>query len=382
MSAIRIFPVIMAGGASSRLWPASGRDRPKWDLRLFGPKNSNGKIQSMLEGAWERARAVAPAADCFVVSGAAQAELIRKSLADLPTANLLVEPEPRDTAGAVAYAAGGILKQVKSSPPDQKHVMFVLPGDHIIQPVSRFAQCAAAGARAAVELDSLVTFGIVPRKPATGYGYIHRGEAVALPGSPPETPAVYRVREFREKPDAQTAQRYLSSGEYFWNGGIFLWQLSTLMEELERQLPGHAAVATALSESTASGESSWDTLARRWFPALKKISIDFGIMEHARSVATVAADFNWDDIGSWSAVAEHLGIGKENAVEANTQVVPVNARANLVYAPGKRVALVGVEGLAVVESDGEILICKLDCDQDVKKVSETVRDLNKPSLPK
>jgi mannose-1-phosphate guanylyltransferase len=377
MSDIRIFPVILAGGASSRLWPASGRDKPKWDLRLFGPKDRSGKTQSMLEGAWERARAVAPASDCFVVSGGPQAELIRKCLPDLPAENLLVEPEPRDTSGAVAYAAGGILKKVKSAPKSEKHVMFVLPGDHIIQPVARFAQCAQAGARAAVELDSLVTFGIVPRKPATGYGYIHRGDGVSLAGAPAGSPAVYRVKEFREKPDAQTAQQYVASGEYFWNGGIFLWQLSTLMSEMQKQIPGHAEMASALAAS--ANAAAWDSEARRCFPTLKKISIDFGIMEHARSVATVAADFDWDDIGSWGAVAEHLGANVENAVEASTQLINIDARGNLVFAPGKRVALVGVEGLAVIEADGQILICRLDRDQDVKKVSESAGKMDKPS---
>lgn len=375
MSKARIFPVILAGGASSRLWPASGREKPKWDLRLFGQQDAKGKAQSLLEGAWTRGCAVAPASDGFVVSGAAQADLIRRSLPELPAENLLVEPEPRDTAGAVAYAAGAILKKLQRSPlaADERAVMFVLPGDHVIKQVEKFAQTARTGAQAAVDLDALITFGILPRAPATGYGYIHRGEAVKTSGV--QGAAVFKVSEFREKPDRATAEKYVSSGEYYWNGGIFLWQLSTLMDEFERQLPGHFELAHALGKSA----QDWDAIAKKSFPGLKKISIDFGIMERARAVATVAGDFDWDDIGSWSAVAAHLPDSGGNAVGPDTQVIPVDAAKNLVFAPGKRVALIGVEGLAVVETDGEILICRLDRDQDVKKVSEAVRDLYKPA---
>ncbi|HYG75509.1 MAG TPA: mannose-1-phosphate guanylyltransferase [Planctomycetota bacterium] len=374
----RIFPVLLAGGASSRLWPASDREKPKWDLRLFSKADSTGRVQSLLEGAWERGRAVAPASDCFVVAGAAQAPLIRQSLPELTAENLLIEPEPRDTAAAVAYAAAALVRKINAEKGgDSRGVMLVLPGDHVIHQVERFAETTRTGAEAALELDALVTYGIVPQKPATGYGYIHRGDAAKLKAANASGPAVYRVSEFREKPDRATAEKYVSSGEYFWNGGIFLYPLHILVSEFERQLPGHGELIKKLSQLSPGG-SDWESAARQLFPALKKISIDFGIMEHARAVATVAASFDWDDIGSWSAVAAHLQQGADNATGPATTVLPVDARNNLVFAPGKRVALIGVEGLAVVESGSEILICKLDRDQDVKKVSELVRDLNKP----
>ena len=380
----RIFPVIMAGGASSRLWPASGRQKPKWDLRLFpAPGAKQGEpVQSLLEGAWERGRSVAPASQCFVVTGGGQAELVHQSLPELPVTNLLIEPEPRDTSGAVAYAAGAILKMIHAlagQTGDYEDVMFVLPGDQIIHPLSDFTQCVQAGVRVAIEMDALVTFGIIPRKPATAYGYIHRGAELRMQSPLPSPasasiPRAYRVLEFREKPDRATAEQYLASGEYFWNGGIFLWRMRALLAEFERQLPQHAALAKALGsipKTAAVGGPEWNDVARASFPGLKKISIDFGIMEKARSVATVAADYQWDDIGSWSSVAEHLENASGNAVGPATDLISVDSRSNLVFAPGKRVALIGVEGLAVVESEDEILICKLDRDQDVKKVSET-----------
>jgi mannose-1-phosphate guanylyltransferase len=377
---LSIYPVILAGGASSRLWPASGRERPKWDLRLFGRQHSagasKGQPQSLLEGAWERARGVAPASDCFVVAGAAQAELIRLSLPELPAANLLIEPEPRDTAGAVAYASAAILRR-GSANKGADQVMFVLPGDHVIAQLERFKRCALTAAQAACQLQALMTFGIVAKTPATAYGYIHRGEKVFVADAAGDAPAVFKVKQFREKPDRPTAEQYVSSGEYYWNGGIFMWQMSTLMNEFKSQLPGHAAMIDALTAvpggAAATGGAEWQTAARKHFPELKKTSIDFGIMEHAKTVATVTADFDWDDIGSWSAVAAHLESSNGNAIGPSTQVLPLDSKGNLVFAPGKRIALIGVDGLAVVQSGDDILICRLDRDQDVKKISEMAK---------
>lgn len=366
MATARIFPVIMAGGASSRLWPASGAEKPKWDLRLFG-KTGAGHPRSLLDGAWERSRAVAPASDCFVVTGVAQEELVRSSLPELPRENLLVEPEPRDTAGAVAFAAGAVLRASRSGS-KLPAVMFILPGDHVISPVARFTECALVGARAAVEHDALVTFGIVPRSPATAYGYIHRAEQIEQAGASAQTPKLYSVKEFREKPDLETAQTYVASGNYLWNGGIFLWQVSTLMREFARQLPEHEALAKRLTDVT-----TMTPVIAQHFPKLKKTSIDFGIMEKAEKVLTVTADFKWDDIGSWSAVKDHLADQNGNAIGPGTRLMNLDAKGNVVFAPGKRVALIGVEGLAVIESDGEILVCRLDRDQEVKKMSEAAK---------
>ena len=367
-----IFPVILAGGASSRLWPASNRERPKWDLRLFKAPGAE-KAQSLIEGAWDRARSVAPSSNCFVVCGSEQVPLVRASLPELPAENLLVEPMPRDTSGAVAYAAGAILQRLRGNAAALASAkMFVLPGDHVISPVDRFAECALAAARAADQLDALVTFGIVAREPSVAYGYVQRGEEVSdADNAASRAPRVFRVKAFKEKPDLATAQSYLASQEYYWNGGIFIWKLTTLMKEMQRQLPGHYAMATELGET--GNDAEWLQSAASHFPTLKKISIDFGIMEHASSVATVAADFNWDDIGSWSAVAPYMDQTASNAQGPDTKIIAVDAAKNLVFAPGKRVALVGVENLAVIMSGNDILICPLARDQDVKKVSEAAK---------
>ncbi|MFH0937933.1 MAG: sugar phosphate nucleotidyltransferase [Planctomycetota bacterium] len=363
MTPLRIFPVILAGGASSRLWPASGKEKPKWDLRLFGTKDSCGKPQSLLESAWERARALASAADCFVVGSATSMALVRTSLPELLEENLLIEPEPRDTAAAVAFATGVILKRTKKV---SGGVMLVLSGDQVIRPISQFVRCAQIGAQAAVELNALITFGIVPKKPMTQYGYIQRGPMITLSTTfAPDSPKLYRLLQFREKPDRTTAEQYFKAGEYFWNGGIFLWTLDSVLKEFDRQLPAHATLARAISDAPTI-----DPVLQQYFLSLKKTSIDFGIMEHAQNAAMVAADFEWDDIGSWSAIGEHLDRQLDNVVGPDTKLITVDARGNLIFAPGKRVSLIGVEGLAIIESDNEILVCRLERDQDVKKASE------------
>jgi len=379
MSSLRIFPVLLAGGASSRLWPTSANNKPKWDLRLFeGPAGSS-KRMSLLESTYARARKVADAADCFVVTSASQAELVRRSLPELPPENVLVEPEMRDTAGAVAYGAGAVAKRATQLGVKwEQAVMLVLPGDHVIRDLDRFATCARTAANAAVELGALMTFGIVPLAPNTGYGYVQRGEEIKLSNAIPDSPSVYNVVAFKEKPNLSTAEQYVASGEYYWNGGIFAWQLSTLMSEFERQLPTHHLMVTSLAATGfkpgAAGQALWDAVATASFPTLKKTSIDFGIMEGAKKVATVRADFDWDDIGSWSAVGPHLPASGENRVASGGTVLSLDAKNNVVFAAGKRVALIGVEGLAVIQDGDDILICRLDRDQDVKKINEMAKN--------
>lgn len=353
-----VFPVILAGGASSRLWPASGPTRPKWDLPLFGGR-------TLLARAWERALAVAPAGQCFVVAGKEHRETIAKRLPDLPAENLLIEPMPRDTSGAVAFAAGHLLAR------DANAVMLVLPGDHLIEPVERFAVCARAAAKAAAQQGVLVTFGIVPRSPATCYGYVHRGEKLAIREAGEKAPPIFRVQSFKEKPDRATAEQYLKAGDYYWNGGIFAWTLKTLAGEFQQHLPGHAELAAALAaapDAEARGKA-----ARERFEALQKTSIDYGIMERAAKagkVATVAADFAWDDVGSWTAVAAQMPEQEGNRAMPCTRVEAVQAKNNVVLAPGRRVGLVGVEGLAVVDDGEGLLVCKLEKDQDVKQIAQ------------
>lgn len=355
-----VYPVLMAGGASSRLWPISDTLRPKWELRLFGDK-------SLLEGAWERGRLVAPAENGLVVAGGAHKNLIRRSLPDLPESNLLIEPDLRDTAGAVAYAAGHVLRS------DPNGVLLILPGDHLIADLKSFEACARTAIAMGVQESAFVTFGVVPTYPATCYGYVHRGDAVEVAGSEKDASKSYRMLGFREKPGPETAETYVESGEYYWNAGIFVFPLPVLMEEFEANLPGHAKMVKELA--AAEDDASWGEVARSHYPELERISIDFGIMEHAKRTCTVAADFDWDDIGSWTAVRANLPKEGENAVGPGVQLDAIDAEENVVFAPGRRVAVIGLREIAVVDDAEGLLVCNLDDDQSVKAVSQ-----KKPAL--
>lgn len=351
-----VYPVILAGGASSRLWPLSDHRRPKWDLRLLGD-------ESLLQMAWARARAVAPAAHGFVVAGDIHERPIRESLPDLPRDHLLIEPVLRDTAAAVAFAAARV-QQI-----DPNGVLLVLPGDQVIRPLARFKECVEVAARAAVQHLALVTFGIVAKHPATGYGYVQRGAPLEVTGAAAGAPQAFEVLAFKEKPDEATARKYLESGAYYWNGGIFAFPLPALLENFAAQLPGHGDMVKRLA-ATATREQ-WNEAAKHCYPELRKTSIDFGIMEHAKRVATVAADFEWDDIGSWSAIRGQLGAkDSANATGPNVQLEAINATDNVVFARGRRVALIGVNHLAIVEDREGLLVADLAHDQLVKEIAQ------------
>jgi mannose-1-phosphate guanylyltransferase len=373
MAMENLYPTILVGGASSRMWPASGPNRPKWALRLFAGK-------TLLEGAWERACACAPLENCLVVTNRNQAALVRRCLPDLPPENLLEEPEVRDTSGAVAFATGKVLSRNPAG------VMLVLPGDHLISPLDAFVRCVAIGVEAATVPGRMVTLGIQPRAPATCYGYIHRGAPLAtdkpvIAAGRSSEPRLYRVLEFREKPDAATAERYLASGAYDWNGGIFLWRADALRDEMKRQMPEHARMIDALTKCQSSAD--WDACSQKFYSNLTRKSLDYGVMENARDVAVVSATFVWDDIGSWSAVRDHLprvaamrmddesdseATSESNAAPDDTKVLARHAHGNIVWAPGRVVSLIGVENLAVIDGPDGLLVCNLAQDQEVRNV--------------
>jgi mannose-1-phosphate guanylyltransferase len=358
-----IYPAILVGGAARRLWPLSDADHPKWDLRLFG-------AESLLEMAWARARSVAPARRCLVVASAAHARRLKAALPELHRRNLLLEPVGRDTAGAVSYAAGVVAGR------DPEGVLLALPSDHLIHPLRSFARAVRTAALAAAQQGALATLGVKPREAATCYGYIHRGSRLSLRGAGRGAPPVFRVRSFKEKPSRPRAEAYCRSGEHYWNSGIFIFPLRVLRDELETQLPAHAALVRALAKVRATAARK--AVMRELFLGLPRVAIDFGVMEKARRVVTVEAPFDWDDVGSWSAVAAHLPRRQGQALGPGVCVLAAKARDNLVVAPGRRVALVGVNGLALVEGPGGLLVCRLSDDQLVRNIADCVRQSGQP----
>lgn len=343
----------MAGGRGERFWPVSVPERPKQFLQLTG----NG---TLLQQTVNRLAQVVPLQDVFVVTGEQFLDVAQDQLPELPAKNFIPEPVGRDTAPCIGLAA------VWLEMLDPNALMFVTPSDHYIPDDRRFAVEVEAALRWAEETQGLVTLGIRPDRPETGYGYIEKGEAVGHSSGV----GVHRVARFVEKPDRPTAEAYLASGRFLWNAGMFAWSVRTIREEIGRHLPElHAGL-----ENLAASGSREELLARlpEVFPHLPKISIDYGVMERSDRVYVIPSQLEWDDLGSWNAVARH------STPDANGNVLKGNVIAqdcgNVFVQSGSRlVATLGVEDLIVVETQDAVLICSPERAQDVRKIATSAK---------
>ncbi|HAP08239.1 MAG TPA: mannose-1-phosphate guanyltransferase [Planctomycetaceae bacterium] len=272
--------VIMAGGSGTRFWPQSRKKTPKQLLSLAGRRTM---IQQTLDpcSAWVSAE------NSWVVTNAVQADAVREQLPSLPAGNVLVEPAARNTAACVGLAALEILRR------DPEGIMFVMPADHVIRTDEAFSRAALRAVSIVQQSpESLVLFGVIPTFPSTGYGYIERGTRLDT-----ETPTLFQVQAFREKPQQAVAEQYLRDGRYFWNCGIFCWKAATIMNLLQQY---ESELAAGLREIDAAAETpDYPQVLAQKFPLLKSISIDYAVLERAQNVCVLEAPFQWDDVGSW-----------------------------------------------------------------------------------
>jgi mannose-1-phosphate guanylyltransferase len=351
--------VILAGGAGERFWPASRRTHPKPFLQVVGGR-------SLLDATLARARRFAPPERIWIVCGHEHAGAVRRS-ARLPRGHVLVEPARRNTALAVAWASQCIAAREPAA------VMAVLAADHHIPDERGFARDIRVAARAAADQEVLVTLGVRPTRPDTGYGYIQVGAAVGGAHD-----RLHRVSRFVEKPDAARAQRYLRTGRHLWNAGVFIWRATSLLEEIETCCPPlHRAMAPLRRTPGAPRRRAAVEQVYRRAPSL---AIDVAVMERSRRVWTLPVDWAWSDVGTWASLAAELGVGtrqpgrSRHAPEAagnrviGGDVVCLDATDNLVWGEARLVALVGVEGLAVVDTGDVILVTQLDRSTDVRRL--------------
>ena len=341
-----LYAVIIAGGRGTRFWPRSRSHLPKQCLALDGGR-------TLIQRTVDRLAPLVEPQHVYVITAATMADTIRQQLPELPPDNVLVEPVGRNTAPCVAW--GTRLVQARAG---DEAVVMVLPADHVIADEPAFRACLENAAEAARAGGALVTLGIRPTRPETGFGYLElegQGE-------------VCRVARFVEKPDAPTAEAYLEAGNYLWNAGMFVFTTGSMAAELGRQLPAMWEGICAIVEDPARLASD--------FGRLQKISVDYGVMEGAREVLTVPADIGWSDVGSWAAIAEHL---PETPVGPGLvgRAISVDARDNVVHAPDKLVALVGVEGLVVVDAGDALLVCPR---AEAQRVREVVDQLEAEAL--
>ncbi|MEM9310296.1 MAG: sugar phosphate nucleotidyltransferase [Pseudomonadota bacterium] len=349
-SAAPIHPVILCGGSGTRLWPVSRKIKPKPFLPLIGE-------QTLFEQAVGRVSGDDRFAAPIVVAGEAHCDIIEEQLAGVESYRLIVEPKGKNTAPAIALAAAQL-------PSDA--IMLVCPSDHHIADEAAFRNAAVAAADLARE-DWLVSFGIAPERPETGYGYLHRGNP--LPGG-------FQIAQFVEKPDLETAQAYLASGEYSWNGGIFAFRSGALLGELDTHRPSMAqAVAVSVAAGRLRGSRFYPQAAA--FEEIEGDSIDYAVMENTKRAAMVPVDMGWSDIGNWAALHDALAQesassdGQSSGGKGNIQRGSVDfdaCRNVLAISDGPRVSAVGVEDVCIVVSGNEVLVTTREGAQRVGKL--------------
>jgi mannose-1-phosphate guanylyltransferase len=351
--------MIMAGGGGTRFWPRSREERPKQFLALGGDR-------TLLQMALDRVEAQVSPQRSWVVTGAAYRAETARQLPAVPADHIVGEPFRRDTAAAIALGAALIARE------DRSATMIVTPADHVIEPAQEFRRAAHVAEQMAEERPSaLITFGIPPTYPATGYGYIHRaGELTHRQGI-----SVYQVRGFKEKPPEELAERYVASGEYFWNAGIFVWKAATILDALRQLKPQMHAAVERIADAWPTPRR--EEVLRREFDPIERTSIDFAVMEHAaeagKEVLAVQASYRWDDVGSW------LALERMNPQDADGNTVlathaGLHTRDCVVVAEeGRLIATIGVDNLLIVQDGNATLVADKREEAAVKQLVDLLK---------
>jgi mannose-1-phosphate guanylyltransferase len=352
---MKVIPVILAGGAGTRLWPLSRDDKPKQFHNLSGGG-------TLLEQTIKRLLPLEPEL-IMIVTSLRHERLSRNEIDKCGIPGIVLsEPMPRNTAAAVLYAVHYLQKLFDDS------IMISLPADHHIKDTAGFARILSAAVNQA-ERDKLVTIGIVPAYPETGYGYI-RAKGGAAP--------VMEIDAFVEKPDLDRARQYVESGKYFWNSGIFAWKTSVILAQYAALMPGHYKAFQPLAaltpeELASSNGAAWD-LKKKIFASVEPLSIDYGILEKAGNRVVLPGDFGWTDLGSWKSIDDILPADENNNRAPETEkAIFLNSNNCSVFAENRRVSVVGLSNVVVVEAGNEILVIHKDSSQEVKKIVEIIK---------
>jgi len=344
-----MFGVIMAGGQGTRFWPKSRRSRPKQLLNIVGD-------ESMIKKTVNRLIPAIPKENIYAVINISHFDETKEQTG-LSDDNIIVEPMGRNTAPCIGLAALYVERK------DPEGVMVVLPADHHIEDEDSFLETLLVAKKAAYEKGCLVTLGIKPESPATGFGYIEKGELLGNSG----TKDLFSVRRFTEKPDLDTAKRFLAEGNFLWNSGIFIWKASTIIEEIKIHLP---LLHKGLEEiRKAIGTDREEKIIAKVYSNIEGISIDYGVMEKSNITAVIPSDFGWNDVGSWSSLDELLSKDEHGNI-VKGKCLPLETGDTIMYGRDKLIATLGLDGLVIVDTGDVILIARKDRCQDVRKIVE------------
>ena len=348
----KAYAVIMAGGDGERFWPLSTPKRPKQFVDVFGGK-------PLIRHAFDRLKGLIPPERTLVVTAAKLVPLTRRALPEVPACNVVGEPCRRDTAAAVAVACGLV---TRLGGPDA--VGCILTADQLMKPEKAFRDTLRDAISAAAKFDAIVTMGIVPDRPSTGYGYIECGKRVDAGTKT----AFYSARRFVEKPDEATARRYLKSGRFRWNAGMFVWRARVMADAFAAAAPDLSPIIASVSAA-----KSVAALLRRAYPPLRAISVDFAVMEKARNILVAESRFEWDDVGSWQAIPNHFPADAAGNVCLGNAAL-LDAKDSIVVSSCDHVtAVVGLSGVVVVHTPGATLVCARERAQDVKKLVRSLK---------
>lgn len=350
---MKLYAVIMAGGVGSRFWPRSKKRLPKQLLKIFGEN-------TMIQDTVERISSIVSKENVLIVTNEVQKEGVKEQLPYIPDENILVEPFGRNTAACIGLAS--IIVQQR----DPDAVTFVLPADHIIKDGENFINTLMDAAKFADDNPALVTIGIVPTRPETGYGYIQIDEES-------EKENVFKVLTFAEKPNYATAVNFINSGDFFWNSGMFIWKIETIMNEIKQHMPDLYEGLQQIKEQIDSPD--FLNILSNIYGQLRSISIDYGIMEKSENVFLVKGKFNWSDVGSWEAVYQLSDKDQDGNVKTGTVYTDM-VLDSYIYSPEKFTAVIGLDDIIVINCNDALLICKRDKAQDVKNIIDYLK-LNK-----
>ena len=341
--------VIMAGGIGSRFWPMSTPEYPKQFIDGLGCG------RTLIQMTVDRLLPLCPAANIWVVTSRNYVDTVRGQLPDIPQSNILAEPAARNTAPCIAYACW----KIKAHHPEANIV--VTPSDALVLDGDEYRRVISLALGFTEASDAIVTIGIKPSRPETGYGYILAGEQASV--------EIFSVTAFKEKPDLETAKAYLADGHYLWNAGIFVWNVRTITSAIRAYAPGIAGIMDRMAEDFYTENE--DGTVSRLFPTCEKISIDYAVMEKARSIYTIPASFGWSDLGSWGSLRLNSSTDASGNATIGTDIHMFECEGCVVRTSSlKKVVLQGLEDYIVAEKDGSLLVCKLSEEQRIKDFSK------------
>lgn len=341
---------IMAGGFGERFWPLSTSERPKQLLKLLSDK-------SMIRETVDRILPLIPKEQIFIGTNIKQSEAIMDEIPMIPKENIVIEPAFKDTAAAIGYGALYIKHRIKDA------CMIVLASDHLIQDEESFRWGLQTAVSEAIFNNSIVTLGIKPSYPETGYGYIQIDEKFTINN-------VYSVKKFWEKPNKERAEEYVLEGNYLWNSGMFIFKVDTILEEMKRYMPKHHNILEVINVEIQRNYSGNELAVKteQYFEKFERISIDFGVMEHSNRIKVIPSDFGWNDIGNFASLKDYLYKDDNGNAIKNTYFKQIDSKDNIIITDGYNVRTIGINNCIIVQTEDKLLICDIKRAQDIKKL--------------